>query len=114
MLLFKTLKDLLDDRIKPAMETKFTTLQSMFTQLIEDTMNRRIMTLYNITAEAMNRTINQIREDNVWLKTQVADLIGEVRSTMAVKVIQIWSPPVTVTPLPLISDPEVAEAADDR
>lgn len=67
--LFKRLNNLLDDEIKPAIEAQFTELQNMFTQRIEDTMNRRMTTLPNITVEAMNLTNDQIREDNAQLRT---------------------------------------------
>lgn len=37
--LFKTLNDLLDDRIKSAMEVQFTAMQNRFTEKMENTMN---------------------------------------------------------------------------
>lgn len=112
--LYKTLKDMVDYRIKPAMEAKFTPLQSMFTQQMEDTINQRIITLANITAEAMNRTIHQIREDYSRIRSQVAVITRDVQSTMATKVTPTWSPPPKTTPLQLISDPEVVPAAAER
>lgn len=65
--LFKNLKDMLENGIKPAMEAQFTALQKMFAYVIEETISRKMTTLSNITAEAMNRTIDQIREDNTRL-----------------------------------------------
>lgn len=57
---FKTLNYLVDDGIKPAMEEQFTALRNKFTQPMEDIMQRKVTTLSNIMAEAMNRTIDQI------------------------------------------------------
>lgn len=95
--LFKTLKDLLDERIKLAIEVQFAALQTMFTQTMEDTINLKMATLSNITAETINRTIDQIREDNTRLSGQVADLTTEVRSTLAAKTTPTWTPPATAT-----------------
>lgn len=83
--LFMTLKDLQEDRIKPAMQALFTTLQNIFTQQIENQINKKIKTLANVMTENMNRTIGHIRENNARLRTQVVDLSREVRSTEAVK-----------------------------
>lgn len=60
------------------MEAQFAALQSIFTQTMENTINRKMTTLANITAKAMNRTINQIKEDNAWLQSQAADVIRQV------------------------------------
>lgn len=112
--LFKTLKNLLDDGIKPAMGAQFTGLQNMFTQTIEDTRNRKITTVCKITEEEINRTIYQIREDNSRLQSQVAGLTREVQSMVAAKTTHTWISPTMTNPLPIISDSYVALAAVNK
>lgn len=75
--LFKTMKELLDDGIIMAMEAQFDGLQNIYTQKMENTMNQKVKTLANVTVENMNGTIDQIREDNAKLRTQVANHTGE-------------------------------------
>lgn len=58
--LLKTLKDLLDDEIKLAIETQFTALQNLFTQQMENTMNQKRKTLANVINFFLNRTIDLI------------------------------------------------------
>lgn len=52
--LFKILKYLLDNRIKPTIEAQFTVLQNRFTQRVEGILNQRIRALANILVESMN------------------------------------------------------------
>lgn len=112
--LFKILNDMLEDRIKLAMEVQFTPLQNMFAQVMEATIRRKMITLSNIIAEVMNRTMDKKREHNVRLRTQVADSIREVRSTVVAKTTPTWNPPTTATYIRLISDLVVEAAAEDR
>lgn len=79
---FKTLKDLQDDGIQPAMKAQFTALQNKFNQQMENTMNQKMKTLANVMAENMKRTIDQRSEDNARLTNQIVDLTREVRRTV--------------------------------
>lgn len=97
--LFKTLKDLLDDGIKPVLEAKFTTIRNMFTQEMKSIISKRLLISSNIQEEARNRNIDQIREDNAWLWTEVVDITREVRSTVAAKSSPPRSPPQRLQPL---------------
>lgn len=45
---------------------------------MENTMNQKMKPLANVMAENMNRTIDNIWEDNARLRTHVADLTREV------------------------------------
>lgn len=60
-------------------------MQKIFTQVVKEKRRCKMTTMSNITAEAMNQTIYQRREDNTRLRTQLADLIRELRSMIAVK-----------------------------
>lgn len=46
--LFKTLKDLQDDEIKPAIKLQFTVLYSLLTQKIENIIDQRMQIVSNI------------------------------------------------------------------
>lgn len=55
--LFKTLKYLSDDGIKPAMKAQFTAMQNMFTLRMIKVIDQRIQVLSNIQAQLMNQGI---------------------------------------------------------
>lgn len=112
--LFKTVKHLLDNGIKPAMKVRFTPLQNTFTQKMQKVMDHRMQVLSNIQAEKMDRTINQMTQDNALLRTLVDNLTKGVRSNVAGKALPTWPPLVTATPLLLILVHESAAAAADR
>lgn len=76
----------------------------MFTQHMGNTINQKIKTLANIMAENMNRTTDQIREDNTRLRIPVVDLPREVQSTVAVMATPTWTSSATAYRLPLISN----------
>lgn len=110
----KTLKDLLDSGIKPAIEVLFTALQKMFTQRREEILDQRMQVLGNIQTEAMYLIVDQLTKNNTRLQMQVVDLTREVRSTVATKTTPTWIPTTTATTLLLISDLDVASAAANR
>lgn len=89
---FKTLKFLLKDGIKQAMIAQFTALQNMFTQHIDDRMNRKMKTLAGVVVENISRTMDQIREDNTRLRTQITDFTREARSMVAAKATTTCTP----------------------
>lgn len=74
----------------------------MFTETMEDTINRKMATVSNITAEAMKKSINQIKEDNAQLEIHVTYLTKEVGNKVALNVIPAWSPSAMATYLQLI------------
>lgn len=71
-------------------------------------------TMGNVMAKKINPTIDLIREDNPQLRTQVANLTIEARSTVMAKNPPTWTAPTTATPLPLITNPDVAVAVAER
>lgn len=112
--LFKTLKDLVDNEIKPAIEGQFTALQNMFIQRMKNIIHQRMQVLSYTQAEMMHQVVDQIIQDQARLRRQVTDLSREVQSTLVAKAAPTSTPSTTVTPLPLISYPEVVVGAADR
>lgn len=96
--LFKTLKHLLDDVIKQAMEANFIALQNIFTHRMERILNQTVQVLANILAELMHRVVDQLNQDNTRLQRQMADLTRKIQSMVVAKTTPTKTPVVTAPP----------------
>lgn len=70
--------------------------------------------LSNIMTEAMNQTIDIIKEEDARHSTQATNLTREGRINEALKINAIWTSLAMTTYLPLISNPAVPAVATDR
>lgn len=112
--MFKTLKNLLNDRIKPAMEARFTALKNMFTKRIEGILDQMMEVVANTQAQSMHQILDQLKQDNDCLQRQVANLTKEVRNMVAAKTTSILTSPTMEIPFLLISGLEVEATAVER
>lgn len=91
------MKDLLQDKIKPAMEALFASMQNMFTLWMEEILDQKMQVLANIQAELIYQVVNQLIQDNTQLQRQVRDFTIEIPSMVAAKTTPTWPRAVMAT-----------------
>lgn len=79
------LMDLLNSGIKPFICSKLTALNYKMTRKMKTICISKMINMTNIQADHTNKIINQFKEENTQLRTQMADLTRELCSTAAAK-----------------------------
>lgn len=101
--MFKMLKDLLNQDIKSPIDVQYQAWEKMITQ--------KLLTMLNTQTLNQDRVKEDLRQDNLNLHNQVQDLKRVLRSTITVRTPMTWTPAGTIVNTPSTLDMRVAEGA---